>query len=82
MASDEPENRKATAGTARAFAVAWTLPFELVVPALVAGAIGYLLDRWWHTQPIFMLVLGLVGMVLGIRNAVKAASLLDKDDSS
>jgi F0F1-type ATP synthase assembly protein I len=45
---------------------------------VVAGGIGYLLDRWLHTKPAFMLILGLLGVALGIRDAMKTASLLDK----
>jgi F0F1-type ATP synthase assembly protein I len=78
MPSQNSDPRKDASGTARAVAVAWTLPFELIAPPIMAGGIGYLLDRWWHTKPIFMLVLGLGGMVLGIVNAIKTASLLDK----
>jgi F0F1-type ATP synthase assembly protein I len=75
----ESDPKKIPPGAIRAAAVAWTLPFELIVPPLAAGGVGYLLDLWWHSKPIFMLVLGLAGMVLGIVNAVKTASLLDKN---
>jgi ATP synthase protein I len=63
---------------AKAFAVAWSLPFQLIVPPLVGGAIGYLLDRWLHTKPALMLVLGLLGFIIGLREVIKMASLLDK----
>lgn len=76
--ADDPGNRKIRPEETRAAAVAWTLPFALVVPMVVAGGIGYLLDRWLHTKPIFMLILGLLGVALGIRDAMKTASLLDK----
>ena len=64
----------------KAAAVAWTLPFELIVPPLLGGGVGYLLDRWLHTRPIFMLVLGIFGFVIGLRNLIKTAALLDKKD--
>jgi ATP synthase protein I len=50
----------------------------VVAPVLLGGAFGYLLDRWLHTKPLLMLVLGIVGVVLGIRDALKAASAEDK----
>jgi ATP synthase protein I len=78
VAADDPGNRKQNGGDARAAAVAWTLPFSLVVPMVVGGGLGYLVDRWLHTKPWFMLVLGLLGVGLGIRDAMKTASLLDK----
>jgi ATP synthase protein I len=67
---------------AKAFAVAWSLPFQLIVPPLVGGGIGYLVDRWLHTKPVFMLVLGIVGFIIGLREVIKAAALLDKKDGA
>ncbi|HUA83580.1 MAG TPA: AtpZ/AtpI family protein [Bryobacteraceae bacterium] len=62
----------------KAAAVAWTLPFSLVVPMVVAGAAGYFLDRWLHSKPAFMIILGLLGLVVGVRDVIKTASRLDK----
>lgn len=62
----------------KAIGIAWTLPFELVVPMLLGGGAGYLLDRWLHTMPLFMLVLGFMGFGIGIRNMLKAVNMLDK----
>jgi ATP synthase protein I len=69
-------------GDAKAFAIAWTLPFTLVVPMFVGGGIGYLLDRWLHTKPLCMLVLGILGLGIGVRDLVKATAMLDKKDGS
>lgn len=77
-----PSTRKIPPGALKAAAVAWTLPFEIIVPPLVAGGAGYLLDMWIHTKFVFMLVLGILGFVIGIRNAVKTASLLDKNNGN
>ena len=62
--------------------IAWTLPFDLVIPMLLAGGLGYLIDRWRHTSPLFILILGFLGFGIGLRNVLKAASLLDKKDDS
>lgn len=78
MAPNDPEDRKQRAGDMRAAAVAWTLPFSLVVPMIVCGGLGYLLDHWLHTNHVFMLVLGFIGLGIGLREAIKTASLLDK----
>ncbi len=81
MESKNPSSRK-VGGAMKMAAVAWTLPFEIIMPPLAAGGVGYLLDHWLHTKFVFMLVLGLLGMALGIRNALKTASLLDKNDGN
>jgi len=58
--------------------VAWTLPFSLVVPMVIGGAGGFFLDKWWHTKPALMIVLGIAGLVIGVRDAVKTMNQLDK----
>ncbi len=52
-------------------ALAMELPFLLVGPAVVGGAIGYFLDRWLHTKPWLMIVLGLCGVVVGLRDTIR-----------
>jgi F0F1-type ATP synthase assembly protein I len=78
VAPNNPENRKRPAEDMKAAAVAWTLPFSLVVPMVVCGGLGYLVDRWLHTTPLFLVILGFVGLGIGIREAIKTASTLDK----
>ncbi len=62
----------------RQLALAIELPFVLIAPAIVGGAIGYFLDRWLHTKPWVMLVLGIAGVVAGLRDVLKAAAREDK----
>lgn len=80
MAPEDRGPRKISGDSTRAFALAWSLPFSLVVPMVLGGGIGYLLDRWLHTKPLFVLVLGILGLALGIRDMVKSAATLDKKD--
>jgi F0F1-type ATP synthase assembly protein I len=65
-------------GTLKQAAFAYSLPFTLVVPPLVMGAIGYGLDRWLHKLPLFTVILGFIGFGVGLRDVLKAASKLDK----
>lgn len=55
------------ANFSRQFALAMELPFIMVATIIVGGVIGYFLDRWLHSGPIFMLVLGILGFVAGLR---------------
>jgi len=77
---DPNSSRKDRSGSVRQIALAFELPFMLVAPPLVGGAIGYFLDRWLHTKPILMIVLGFLGVVMGIRDALKMASSEEKKD--
>jgi len=41
---------------------------------VVGGLLGYLLDRWLHTRPIIMLILGGLGFYAGLRDVLKRVS--------
>ncbi len=59
----------------RQFATALELPFVLVSAIVVGGFFGYLLDRWLHTKPVFMLVLGAVGFYVGVRDVLRRVTM-------
>jgi len=52
-------------------AIAMELPFVLVSAVVVGGLLGYFLDHWLHTQPIFLLVLGGIGFYAGVRDVLQ-----------
>lgn len=52
------------------FAIAMELPFIIVAAVIVGGIFGYLLDRWLHTPPVLMLVLGGLGFFAGLRDVL------------
>ncbi len=65
-----PEKRPAQIAS-RQFAVAMELPFVLVSAIVVGGLIGYFLDRWLHTRPVLMIVLGGLGFFAGVRDVLR-----------
>jgi F0F1-type ATP synthase assembly protein I len=73
---------KQTQGFSRQFALAMELPFILVGTIVVGGLFGFLLDRWFHTKPILMLVLGLLGFFGGLRDVLRRVSASDDGKSS
>ncbi|MDD9841320.1 MAG: AtpZ/AtpI family protein [Alphaproteobacteria bacterium] len=66
--------------------MAYRLSVELVVGVSVGGFIGWWLDKWFATAPIFFLLMLILGMVAGILNVIRAArAMQDKvqlDDES
>jgi len=52
-------------------AIAMELPFTFAGAILLAGGVGYFLDRWLHTKPIFMLILGAIGFIAGVREVLR-----------
>ena len=39
-------------------ALALELPFTIVGAVLLGGVLGYFLDHWLHTKPVFIMILG------------------------
>jgi ATP synthase protein I len=53
------------------FAMAMELPLIIVAAIGIAGVLGFFLDRWLHTKPIFMIILGAVGFAVGVRDVLR-----------
>ena len=79
MPSDNNDSRdknltqaeKQAASFSRQFAIAMELPFVLVSAVVVGGLVGFFLDRWLHTPPYLMLILGFLGFFGGLRDVLR-----------
>jgi F0F1-type ATP synthase assembly protein I len=81
MTPENPPPRKNPGAGARQLALAMELPFLLVGGALVGGFLGYLLDRWLHTKPFLMLMVGAAGFGVGLWDMLKRLRKDDPDNS-
>lgn len=55
---------------------------NMFASSIIAGFfLGFLLDSWLETAPIFMLILGALGFVAGMRNAKKTLLATGRDES-
>jgi F0F1-type ATP synthase assembly protein I len=54
------------------------LTFRLVGAVFIGGGLGYLVDRWLHTDPAFTLILGALGFIGGITTVVRRLSQQEK----
>jgi ATP synthase protein I len=77
MNSDSTPRKSKAGAVARQFALATELPFLVAAGAFGGGAVGWLLDRWLHTKPWLMLVVGAVGFFAAVRDMLRR---LDKND--
>jgi ATP synthase protein I len=66
--SDE-ESAKRSSALGKAFQLA----VELVAGVFVGGLIGWALDGWLGTSPLFLLVFLLLGIAAGFLNVIRAA---------
>ena len=74
MTSQGPTPGKEAGSVARQFSMAMELPFVMVGGILVGGGLGYLMDRWLHTAPAFVLLGGAVGFGIAIRDILRRLS--------
>ena len=58
---------------------AFKLGTELVAAVIVGTIIGFILDNWFGTKPILIIVFLFFGAAAGIVNVVKAARRMQKD---
>jgi len=66
-----PSNQKRVKGFGNQTALAMELPFTMVGTVVFAGFIGYLLDKWLHTEPWLLLVFGGLGFFAGVREVIR-----------
>ncbi len=57
---------------------AFKLGTELVAAVVVGTIIGFILDSWFGTKPLLIIVFFLFGAVAGITNVIRAAKRMQK----
>jgi ATP synthase protein I len=72
-----PRKRSDSASASSQFATALELPVVLVSAIVVGGLFGYLIDRWLHTKPFAMLILGTLGFYVGVRDVLRRMARSD-----
>jgi len=67
----EPRSQAAPASS---LGIASRFATEMVVAVVLGGGLGWLLDHWLGTRPIFLVVMFVLGAAAGIRNVMRAAA--------
>ena len=53
---------------------------ELVAAVLIGTFIGFILDSWFDTKPILIIIFFLIGVVAGITNVFRSAKNMQKHE--
>ena len=61
--------------------IAFKMSTEMVAAVVVGTIIGFILDNWFDTKPVLIIVFFLFGAVAGIVNVFRAAKRMQKDGS-
>jgi ATP synthase protein I len=56
-----------------------TMGLSMVLALVIAIAIGYYLDKWFQTSPVFFLIFMVLGIVAGFRNIYVLMKRAEKD---
>lgn len=56
--------------------IAMRLSTELVVSCVVGAVLGWYIDKWLDTKPIFFIILLILGIVSGIKTAINTSRQL------
>ena len=60
---------------------AFKLGTELVAAVAVGTIIGFILDNWFDTKPLLIIIFFLFGSAAGILNIFRAAKKMQKDEN-
>lgn len=52
---------------------------ELIAGVVAGGLVGYGLDVWWGTKPLWFLIFFLLGIVAGLLNVLRTARKMQKE---
>jgi F0F1-type ATP synthase assembly protein I len=67
---------RSLSGTAMLSTIGLTLAFSTIIGV----GIGYLLDRWLHTDPIFTVIFLVIGTIAGFVEMIRTVSRVSQDE--
>ncbi len=56
-----------------------TMGISMALAIVIAIAIGYYLDKWFQTSPVFFLIFMVLGIIAGFRNIYVIMKRTEKD---
>ena len=59
---------------------AFKLGTELVAAVAVGTIIGFILDSWFDTKPLLIIIFFFLGAAAGMLNVIRAANRMQKED--
>ena len=63
----------------RQISIAMRISIELIVSSIIGAVLGWYIDKWLDTKPIFLLILLILGIVSGVKTAIRSSRQLYED---
>ena len=76
---DELKSKELKKEGSSSMGIALKMGTEFVAAVFVASFIGFYVDKWLETTPIFILMFFIIGSVAGIFNVVRSSKMINKD---
>ena len=76
---DELKSKELKKEGSSSIGIALKMGTEFVAAVFVASFIGFHVDKWLQTTPIFIIIFFIIGSVAGILNVVRSSKMINKD---
>lgn len=76
---DELKSKELKKKGSSSMGIALKMGTEFVAAVFVASFIGFHVDKWLQTTPIFIIIFFIIGSVAGILNVVRSSKMINKD---
>lgn len=76
---DELKSKELKKEGSGSMGIALKMGTEFVAAVFVASFIGFHVDKWLQTTPIFIIIFFIIGSVAGILNVVRSSKMINKD---
>ena len=76
---DELKSKELKKEGSSSMGIALKMGTEFVAAVFVASFIGFHVDKWLQTTPIFIIIFFIIGSVAGILNVVRSSTMINKD---
>jgi len=76
---DELKSKELKKEGSSSMGIALKMGTEFVAAVFVASFIGFHVDKWLQTMPIFIIIFFIIGSVAGILNVVRSSKMINKD---
>ena len=76
---DELKSKEQKKEGSSSMGIALKMGTEFVAAVFVASFIGFHVDKWLQTTPIFIIIFFIIGSVAGIFNVVRSSKMINKD---
>ena len=64
---------------AASFGKAMKISTELVAAVVIGGTLGFILDNWFDTRPLLIIIFFFIGVAAGILNVIRSAKNMHRN---